>query len=300
MLKKKQMLQNGGDGYVVNVNEAIGGLPAYSRYSNNYKPVFEGDLLQNGGSEKTANCGCGNKDLSVFDLIKQSGGNGSNKLTQFDAIKEVSTLLEPFETDKLLSLSTNIFLKHYSNKRPRIAKQLGGYVNQLQSILAPLGKNNLLVLSGLLLLHYFAVEKENNTNGSYQMNKQLVGGDTFMGTLSNILESSGILVLLQQGFDDTQNKKKFSGGNPLKNLIAPLGTSAFIATGLLIIIERLFIAKYKEIKMQNGGLHKNLSNTPKTSKKNYEKLFNLIAPITFNTFAKESFLTKMAEKKYNH
>jgi hypothetical protein len=56
------LLQNGGDGYVVNVGEAIGGMPAYPRYSNNYRPIFEGELLQNGGGKgESGNCGCGSR-----------------------------------------------------------------------------------------------------------------------------------------------------------------------------------------------------------------------------------------------
>ena len=47
--KNKANKQKGGDGYVINVNEAIGGLPAFSRYSNNYRPIFDGELLQNSG-----------------------------------------------------------------------------------------------------------------------------------------------------------------------------------------------------------------------------------------------------------
>ena len=69
MVKK----QIGGDGYVINVNEAIGGRPGITRYSNNYRPVFDGQLLQNGGG----NCGCSNAsdDPTIFDLIQQQGGN---------------------------------------------------------------------------------------------------------------------------------------------------------------------------------------------------------------------------------
>ena len=43
-------------------------------------------------------------------------------------------------------------------------KQLGGYSTQFQNIIAPLGRNNLLVIAGLLLLHHFAVESRKTTN----------------------------------------------------------------------------------------------------------------------------------------
>ena len=318
--------QSGGDGYVVNVNEGIGGLPAYSRYSNNYRPIFDGELLQNGGyimssqiipeldlemntdvnrtiyenniylQEGSGNCGCAKNDTSVFDLIKKQQGGSAQKISQFNAIREVSISLSPLSMNCLLKIVISIFLNFFNEKKPRISKQLGGYVNELENILAPLGKNNLLVLSGLLLLHYFAVEKNNKKNNNF------IGGNNITSHLSNILAPTGlnsvgtsvILVLLQQAFSNTKKNNNFSqkGGNPLKNLIAPLGTNAFIATGLLIIIENLFISKHKELKAKKN----NTKLVGGKIEKNYESLFNLIAPITFNVFAKKSFLDNMAEK----
>jgi hypothetical protein len=52
---KKNIKQNGGDGYVVNVNESIGGRPSFPRYSNNYRPIFDGELLQNDGNNYSNN-----------------------------------------------------------------------------------------------------------------------------------------------------------------------------------------------------------------------------------------------------
>jgi hypothetical protein len=99
------------------------------------------------------------------------------------------------------------------------------------------------------------------------------------------------LVLLKQAFKLTNNKKIQSGGNPLKDLIAPLGTNAFIATGLLIILEKLFTSSMNEVKKNKNNLIGGKIN------KNYEKLFNLIAPLTFNTFAKKSFLDNLTKNK---
>ena len=403
-IKKKQ---NGGDGYVVNVNETIGGLPAYSRYSNNYRPIFEGDLLQNGGdgysvdmnqdiggmpvydrytfkntpvfdgdltqnggdgysvdmdkniggmpvydrytykntpvfngnlTQSGGDCGCGNQDPnflstismqngggcgcdsnksdpSIFDLIKnQNGGAKKEPITQFHAIREVSYVLVPLKIYSLIELIIKIFLYYLMKLKPKKAKQLGGDVSQLQSILAPLGKNNLVVLAGLLLLHHFAVESKEQKS----LNKKILnGGDPFINSIGQILAPIGlnqlgtsvILILLQQAFTKKQtninnlpkktvlnNKeslpKKLSGGNQLKELIAPLGTNAFIATGLLIILEKMITSKINEVKN-----NKKLNGGSKTSNRNYEKLFNVIAPITFNTFAKQSFLEKMVNEK---
>jgi len=423
--KKIQKKQNGGDGYVVNVNEAIGGLPAFSRYSNNYRPIFEGDLLQNGGdgysvdmnkdiggmpaynrytykntpvfkgdltqsggdgysvnidediggmpsysrytfkntpvfdgslTQNGGDCGCGNQDPNflstismqngggncgcnssqdptIFDLIKnQNGGSKKEPITQFHAIREVSYVLIPLKLYSLIELIIKIFLYYLMQIKPKKAKQLGGNVSQLESILAPLGKNNLVVLAGLLLLHHFAVESK---KPKLLNNKILSGGDPFIESLGNILAPLGInqlgtsvmLILLQQAFtnkqikinnlvkNSTNNKilnsnnkkinldnkkllskkvsfKNLSGGNPLKELIAPLGTNAFIATGLLIVLEKMITSKVNDVKN-----NKNLVGGSSTSNKNYEKLFNVIAPITFNTFAKKSFLEKMVNQK---
>ena len=255
-------------------------------------------------------CGCdGSKteDPSIFNLIKMSGGMKEYKKTQFHAIKEIATLLVPLSTKSLLSLNSKIFLNSISEKKPVKYKQLGGYVDQIESILAPLGKNNLLVLAALLLLHHFAVESQKKST-----TKELKGGNPLTSSLSEILAPVGVntlgssllLILLQRSFVGTKsanressknskNKKILLGGNPLKNLIAPLGNNAFIATGLLILLERLFVNKINESKTKDK--EKKILIGGKVNKK-YEELFNLIAPITFNIFAKESFLMNYAKK----
>lgn len=354
MVKKNKQL--GGDGYVTNVNEAIGGLPGITRYSNNYRPIFDGELLQNGGDGYSVNvsptdiggkpvisrytyfdtpvfkgdllqngggddCGCGgdntSNDPTIFELIKQGGGNKKVKknITQYHAIEKVSYILSPLSLNALIILIVKIILKLLFDLKPKKTKQLGGYAEKLQEIIAPLGKNNLLVLASLLLLHHFAVESK-----MFKKSELSGGGDPFSTTISNILTplgvnslgSSLVLVLLQQAFVNKKlffnkkeyvnqkeiiNKKEYfnqQGGNPLKNLIAPLGTDAFIATGLLIVLEKLFVAKMNEIKSTTN--EKKILIGGKVNKK-FEELFNMIAPITFNAFAKESFLKKMVINK---
>ena len=316
MVNKKQ---NGGDGYSVNVNRSIGGLPGFTRYSNNYKPVFDGDLLQTGGNNGCGNtilqngggdCGCDensespkNTTNSIYELIQhklgiQTGGKktkskkGKN-VTQFHAIREVAFLLGPLQIKALITVIVKTFLNILSVEKPKKSKQMGGYIQELEGILAPLGKNNLLVLASLLLLHHFAVEKPS-------MKKIQNGGgfeDSFIGSLTSVLAPIGlnqlgasvVLVTLQQAFSRSVPKsiigKKQSGGNPLKELIAPLGTSAFIATGLLIVLEKLFTNKMnnpKKTVLKGGRFNKY-----------YEKIFNMVSPITFNAFATEDILDKM-------
>jgi hypothetical protein len=87
---KKKNIKVGGDGYVINVNEAIGGLPAYSRYSNNYRPVFCGDLLQcgeqSGGLNKKLSENLVNKNLINKKLINKN--NKLNKLNKPNVLNE--------------------------------------------------------------------------------------------------------------------------------------------------------------------------------------------------------------------
>jgi hypothetical protein len=54
---KNRKIIKGGDGYSANPFQPIGGRMSYPRYSNNYRPVFWGELLQNGG-HSDSNCGC--------------------------------------------------------------------------------------------------------------------------------------------------------------------------------------------------------------------------------------------------
>jgi len=329
-MKLKKNNKIGGDGYVINVNEAIGGMPAHTRYSNNYRPVFNGELLQNGGdgysvmlnneiggepiykrytydNEPIFNgsllknggggCGCNSNsgvyDPTVFELIKQQGGKKINKnnISQFYAIQKISNTLTPLSTNSLIKLNLELFFKSLSNNKTKLkkVKQLGGYVSELESIIAPLGKNNLLVLASLLLLHYFAVER------IYSKDKKIIlsGGDK--NFISNVLDTVGLNKVYTDLQDAFNNNKKQEGGNPLKNLIAPLGTNAFIATGLLIILEKLFTSKMKELNSEDNK--KKILIGGKINKK-YEELFNLIAPVTFNIFAKKSFLDNVSKKTF--
>jgi hypothetical protein len=318
--RNKQHKQNGGDGYSSDLYKGINGMPIISRYTYDDTPIFEGSLLDGGSKKKKISiykflkmqaggggCGCDaskTEDTSIFDLIKMSGGMKNNKKTQFHAIKEIATLLVPLSTKSLLSLNSKIFLNSISEKKPVKYKQLGGYVDQIESILAPLGKNNLLVLASLLLLHHFAVESQKKRTC-----KELKGGNPLTSSLSEILAPLGVntlgssllLILLQRSFvgiksvsrESSKNKKILLGGNPLKNLIAPLGANAFIATGLLILLEGLFVNKINEVKIKDK--EKKVLIGGRANKK-YEELFNLISPITFNIFAKESFLMNYAKK----
>jgi hypothetical protein len=343
MLKKNQ---KGGDGYVVNVNEVIGGRPAFSRYSYNYTPIFDGSLLQNGGScdidtcdtipvcnncnkntilnggfketKKSSKCGCTekkSKSESLFDYILK-GGNiklkpiqkkiksdiNNKKLNQFQAIKQLSYMLQPLKEVDLVQLNIKLFLDDLHRKKPIKSKRLLEKSDDIQKIMLPLGKNNLLILGSLLLLNHYAKESLSLKKNGIELKKNIHimkgGNDTLTSILTplglNQLGASVVLVLLQQAFFNKKisfNKKTQIGGvSPLKELIAPLGTNAFIATGLLIVLEKLITNQFKKNKSKKlvGG-----SN-------DFDKLFNMLAPITFNTFATKESLDKfnlMSNKK---
>jgi len=185
----------------------------------------------------------------------------------------------------------------------------------LQKKLSKLDKHNLTVLSSLLLLHHFAINAKNINKKKIHSQK---GGDSspITNTLSSILAPLGVnafgasvfLIFLQRTFVDSYSKENSStpktdknvkkpriqrkqkgGETSLKNLIAPLGTSAFIATGILVLLQRYFtnmIHEKKSIteekkKMYGGRVYKNA-----------ERLFHVLSPISFNSFAKQSFLHK--------
>ena len=307
----KSAKQKGGDGYTIDVNRSIGGLVGRSRYSYNYSPIYYGDLLQNGGGDGE-NCGCsGKKENSLYSLLKQNGGVQSGG-TQIEAIQYISNLIAPLGYDSLISLILLIFSYHYFTKNGNTIKiKKGGY--DVSSVLAPLGKSNLIVLAALLLLHHFAVELPNTK-------KTLKGGNNIFNDMSNILKPIGldkdgvskILVDLQQAFSfkknnsqnlvnnknsknnnnlrnskntnyNTFNYRNKLGGNPLKNIIAPLGTNAFVASGLLVVLAKV--------------LNKDKNSTPKKggSNTNFNKLQNIVTPISFTAFSNESFIKQLLE-----
>ena len=201
--KLKKNIQNGGDGYTIDVSKSINGMVGWSRYSFNYAPIIYGDLLPcenkkvlTGGSDT---CGCvkqTNEPKSVYELLQQNGGN-KIKTNQFDAIQQVGKGLLPLSPNNLINLILLIFLYHsvvdsnVDNKKIKQTIKKGG--NNLISIIAPLGRGNLLVLSSLLLLHHFAVEKPS-------LKKQLKGGNNnIYEQMNKILEPLGLKKVRKDG-----------------------------------------------------------------------------------------------------
>lgn len=300
--KISSKIQSGGDGYTIDVTKSINGMVGWNRYSFNYAPIIYGDLLekpkgdpsysfQNGGS----NCGCDsndNKAKSVYESM-QSGGK-KMKVNQFDAIQQVGKGLVPLSPNALINLILLIFLYHsvidgnVDNKKVKKSIKKGG--NSLVSVIAPLGRGNLLILASLLLLHHFAVEKP-------AMKKVLKGGDgSIYSQMNQILQplglKNGISPILSELYDSFKmkknNKNEQKGGSILKGIIAPLGTNAFIATGLLLVLKKILLDK-NDSRVKKGG-----------GKKDFNKLVNLLGPLSFNAFANENFVKEIFKINKNN
>ena len=262
-------------------------MPGHNRYSYNLVPVFDGDLLdQNGGDKSDPSCDCStSSDQSVFNLIQKGGaGVPLPNITQFSAIKSISSLIMPLGIQPLVSLILLIFVQYFTMTAKIPSEQVGGYISDLEEKLVKLGKSNLIVLSSLLLLHHGASSKKSIIDKNISKILLPLG--------MNDKGDSNVLLTVKGAFKSkSKTVKNQKGGNPLKELIAPLGTSAFIATGLLVIIEKLFsdrhMVKKSSKKVMKGGSKEDSS---------YDKLYDTLAPISFNVFAKESFLKEMVKK----
>jgi hypothetical protein len=286
----------GGDGYSANPFQPIGGRMSYPRYSNNYRPVFWGELLQNGG-HNDSNCGCNkySKKKNIFSLIKQNGGNPA--ITQVNAINEVSQLLAPLGAGALISTIMLIFLYHCTNKKPRKGVQLGGYTPDLESILAPLGKNNLLVLASLFLLHHFAVMNKKEGSSS-KLKKIQSGGEIIQSLLNSLLNPTGtnkdgnssIIDIINDSFKNNKKKGKQNGGGKLSSYVKHLGNDSLLSPSMFYLLEDIFSTKVKELNENDKSNKLKLKN--KIIKKN-NKLFYILSPISFNIFGSEESVDKI-------
>lgn len=291
----------GGDGYTFDVNRNIGGLMGRSRYSYNYAPIYYGDLLQNGGNKSIKN-----NEENLYQMLKQQGGFKSGG-SQLDAIQYVSKSLSSLDINSIISLIGLVFVYEIYTKNGKMHKnnKVGG--SNISQIMAPLGRSNLIVLASLLLLHHFAVEMPENK-------KNFKGGSNIQEQIASLLEPLGLnkdgtslLSSIKEAFGfknqyknhnttNIKNKNNFSGGSSvLKNIIAPLGTNAFVATGLLIILEKVF----NKESLNNKIINKNSDKQKKggSENKNFQKLIDVITPLSFNIFANKSFIQTLLKEK---
>ncbi len=353
---KKKISMKGGDGYAVNVLQPIAGRPSYIRYTDNCKPVFQGSLLQNGGSKMEVNvgwtdptdinnqgqmsskinqiqntdtnivgyntnvyekfmvldssngnntligggnkknCGCDKKEDSIFHLLKQKGGfvtAETSQLGQFIPIQQIAQSLSPLSVPILTSLVIVIFLYYYMKKKNKKGKgkMMGGKVSSLETVLQNLGKNNLLVLSSILLLHHYAKQKlhKKNRKGGFK------GGYSILPILQKLLKplsenegekKNSLLMKISKSF---KNKK---GGykNEMEKNIRELGAKKFLAKGIFTSLDKLFSSKIRYDRNNKK------SNQMKVST-HFHELFDMISPVTFSTFANKMSIKKAQKIK---
>ena len=314
----KKHIQKGGDGYTIDVNKSINGMVGFSRYSFNYAPIIYGDLLTNpnetikqptlcnsqqqqqqiGGSDYGFSSNSQKQPDSIYEMLQKGGGPTKMKVNQFDAIQQVGKGLVPLSINSLISLILLIFLHHTmvdgnvdkTKLKTKMKSTLKKGGSDLVSVLAPLGRGNLLILASLLLLHHFAVEKP-------KTKKLLKGGSPLYEQMNQILEPLGlknglspIINQIHEGFQINKKSNKQEGGSVsiLKSIIAPLGTNAFIAAGILLILKKVLLTN-SESKVKKGG-----------SKKDFDKLVNLLGPLSFNAFANENFVKEIFKLNKNN
>ena len=144
-------------------------------------------------------------------------------LQGLQGLQGLMQFLAPMGNESLMTLVVLLVLEHFNKYDEK--KLRGGYLEHAQTIMTPMTKETLIVIAALLLLHY------------YTHPKTMSGGDSkFTEKLIEILKK----------------KYKMRGGAILENIgqiIAPLGTNPFVATTLLVLLDRLFRGK----KIMTGG-----------------------------------------------
>lgn len=302
--KSKKM--EGGDGYAVNVFQPIAGRPSYIRYTDNCRPVFNGSLLQGGGSNNyypplvdptkpnvdgtnspalnliqntNSNIkGYNFNDFNIIDTRPQSAGG-----PKCDCDADKNPLMEWLNTER----------KNQSLKEK--GKQSGGFISTglepfaaiqtLSKTLMPLGANALASLILLLFIH-------NTVKNKLKQKKAVMMGGA-VGTLESVLMPLGknnmvvlaaILLLHHYAKKKIEKGKSIMKGGSIKKnqmggsitsvlgkLVAPLGINTLGASVLLIALRQAFIKKViKKGDLMKGGFESELrKNVMKVSPKQF-------------------------------
>lgn len=318
MLRKKKTITSvnkigGNIGYSTNL-DPIGGNPSYRGYTSSSMPVYDGELLNNKGF----NDDILDNDLQYFNIINgtndmMKGGaigekRGRDPLGQFSAIKRISYELVKLSVDELADLVTliilhemsiNILTKNKYEERCKKLSKIKSYEEDFKETMKRLGKNNLIILSSLLLLHHYANEKRMNEYINSETERPskiiLIKKIPEIQTMNKMLYKSAnnilnkhkkdyILQLLEDSFNRNPRLKirNFQrGGNMISSSIAPLGSEAFVATGLLVLLEKIIKNNFLHIKEKKGDKKKKLGGVVNKKIKN---LNNILDPISFSTF----------------
>ncbi len=265
----------GGDGYAVNVYQAIAGRPSYIRYTDNCRPVFNGPLLQGGGSGNDIQYSDPTTPLPGGNAPPYMGKieNSTGEVVGFN-LKNYENFMVIDSTPKMNKLGLGLGLnlgneqmkggkrhdKHDENCECNkkddsvfsLLKQQGGFVGEISQFapiqtvakeLAPLGVPALTAMILLIFLHHYMKKRGKGKKGK------------MMGGFSSSLES----------------------------VLAPLGKSNLLVLASILLLHHYAMMKYdkkkamKFMKMK-GGKKKNSQRGGSIM----SVLENLLAPLGVN------------------
>ncbi len=267
-MKMKKNIKNmkGGDGYAVNVYQAIAGRPSYIRYTDNCRPVFNGPLLQGGGgngvgdiqyTDPTTPLPGGNPPVLMDKIENSSGGVVGFNLKDYE---NFMVLDSTGQTNKLRLGQMMGGKKHdkhdenceCNNKNDSIfallKQQQGGFIGEISQFapiqtvakeLAPLGVPALTAMIVLVFLHHYMKKRGKGKKG------KMMGG--FSGSLESVLAPLGkgnllvlasILLLHHYAMMKYDKKKalkfmKMKGGKKMKTRKQRGGSIASVLENLL-------------------------------------------------------------------
>ena len=256
--------------------------------------------------------------IFTYHYFTKNGKTIKNKKGGYD----VSSILAPLGKSNLIVLASLLLLHHFAVELPNSKKTLKGgnnIFNDISNILQPIGldKNGVSkILVNLQQAFSFNKTKSQNVSNNKTNSLNISNNKTNSLNISNnktnslnisnnktnsqnisnnkkLNNSRNLNISLnnvnnklnfnQQNISSNLNYRNKIGGNPLKDIIAPLGTNAFVASGLLVVLAKV--------------LNKDNENSNKTKKGgsniHFNKLNNIITPISFSTFANESFINQL-------
>lgn len=199
---------------------------------------------------------------------------------------DVSSILAPLGKSNLIVLAALLLLHHFAVELPNTKKTLKGgnnIFNDMSNILKPIGITKDGISKILVDLQQAFTFKKNNSKNLTTNNNSTRKLTNNKMLKNNNLSRDYINTLNDTSLNTTLNYSNKTGGNALKNIIAPLGTNAFVASGLLVVLAKV-LNKDKVSTSKKGG-----SNT------HFNKLQNIVTPISFSAFANESFIKQLLE-----
>ncbi len=238
----------GGDGFAVNVFQPIAGRPSYIRYTDNCRPIFNGSLLQNGGSSSnnynypplvdptvpnpdgTANPalnlienssgdikGFNLKDYENFMVINSTPGHVLNGGGDGPGCGCDGTSKNPLMNWLSEQQSSKSIKGGSKNMKGGFVGTTGleqfGAIQTLSKMLTPLGASALASLILLIFLHH-SVKNKLKSKKAKMMGGAAGALESVLLPLgkNNLVVLAGILLLHHYAKKTIEKKKMFSGG----------------------------------------------------------------------------------------